>query len=100
MVLPAWARPHDAAIAFLGNHSPEAAPALAVDGGLGSDGALLDRPAVRRELAWAIAWSFEAGGGTAPPEESTRIEALSRRLGAPGLFRLLQVEPQPRERAR
>jgi hypothetical protein len=74
--------------------------ALAVDGGLGSDGALLDRPAVRRELAWAIAWSFEAGGGTAPPEESTRIEALSRRLGAPGLFRLLQVEPQPRERAR
>jgi len=34
MVLPAWARPHDAAIAFLGNHSPEAAPALAVDGGL------------------------------------------------------------------
>jgi hypothetical protein len=74
--------------------------ALAVDGRLGSDGALLDRPDVRRELAWAIAWSFEAGGGTAPPEESTRIEALSRRLGAPGLFRLLRVEPQPRERAR
>ena len=71
--------------------------ALAVDGQLGSAEGLLDRPAIRRELAWAIAWSFEAGGGAAPPAEAARINALARRLGAPGLFRLLQVEPTRRE---
>ncbi len=71
--------------------------ALAVNGRLGSADGLLDRPAIRRELAWAIAWSFEAGGGAAPPAEAARINALARRLGAPGLFRLLQVEPTRRE---
>ena len=71
--------------------------ALAVDGQLGSAEGLLDRPAIRRELAWAIAWSFEAGGGAAPPPEAARINALARRLGAPGLFRLLHVEPTRRE---
>lgn len=71
--------------------------ALAVDGRMGSADGLLDRPAIRRELAWAIAWSFEAGGGAAPPAEAARINALARRLGAPGLFRLLQVEPTRRE---
>jgi hypothetical protein len=71
--------------------------ALAVDGQLGSPEGLPDRPAIRRELAWAIAWSFEAGGGAAPPAEAARINALARRLGASGLFRLLHVEPTLRE---
>jgi hypothetical protein len=71
--------------------------ALAVDGRLGSADGLFDRPAIRRELAWAIAWSFEAGGGAAPPAEAARINALARRLSAPGLFRLLQVETTRRE---
>lgn len=68
--------------------------ALSVDGEFGDGLASGDAPALRRELAWAIAWSRDFAGTEASSEGALRTELLAREIAAPGLPTLLRQRDQ------